>query len=60
VQRVTGDVRPVHVESARFDGRPATIIVVPKGSGEMAWVVGAGCSGTNPDVLDTTTLPPGI
>jgi hypothetical protein len=60
VQRVTGDVHPVHVESARFEGRPATIIVVPKGSGEMAWVVGAGCSGTNPDVLDTTTLPPGI
>jgi DNA-binding FrmR family transcriptional regulator len=60
VQRVTGDVLAVHVESARFEGRPATVIVVPKGSGEMAWVVGAGCSGTNRDLLDSTTLPPGI
>jgi hypothetical protein len=60
VRLVTGDANPVYVESARFEGRPATIIVVPKSSGAMAWVVGAGCSAANKDLLDTTTLPPGI
>jgi hypothetical protein len=60
VRLVTSDANPVYVERARFEGRPATIIVVSKGTGEVAWVAGAGCSGTNPDLLDRTTLPPGI
>jgi hypothetical protein len=60
VRLVTSDANPVYVESARFEGRPATIIVAWKNTGAVAWVAGAGCSGTNRDLLDTTTLPPGI
>jgi hypothetical protein len=60
VRLVTSDVNQVYVERARFEGRPATIIVASKGTGAVAWVAGAGCSGTNRDLLDTTTLPPGI
>lgn len=56
VHRVTGGVSPVFVDSARFNGQPATIIVARTSHGEKAWALGAGCS----DVLDTTTLPPGI
>lgn len=55
VRQVAGNVRPRLVESARYEGRPATIIVLPERSGDIAWVTGAGCS-----VLDRTTLPPGI
>jgi hypothetical protein len=60
VRTVTRDVNPVYVESARFEGRPATIIVVSRNSGEVAWVVGAGCSAAKTDQLAMTTLPPGI
>jgi hypothetical protein len=56
VRRVTGGAHPIFVDSARFNGQPATIIVARTSNGEKAWAVGAGCSG----VLDTTTLPPGI
>jgi hypothetical protein len=60
VRTVTHDVNPVYVESARFEGRPATIIVMSRSSGEVAWVVGAGCSATTTDQLAMTALPPGI
>jgi hypothetical protein len=60
VHTVTQDVNPVYVESARFEGRPATVIVVSRSSGEVAWVVGAGCSAARTDQLAVTTLPPGI
>jgi hypothetical protein len=60
VDLVTGDSSPVYVESASFDGRPATVIVVSQRSGDVAWVAGANCSGTDKDLLDRTTLPPGI
>jgi hypothetical protein len=56
VRHVTGGATPIFVDSARFDGQPATIIVVRNGTGEVAWAVSASCS----SVLDTTTLPPGI
>jgi hypothetical protein len=56
VHRVTGGVNPIFVDSARFNGQPATVIVVRTSNGEKAWAVGAGCA----TVLDTTTLPPGI
>jgi hypothetical protein len=60
VDLVTGDRSPVYVESASFDGQPATVIVVAQRSGDAAWVAGANCSGTDKDLLDRTTLPPGI
>lgn len=60
VDLVTGDSSPLYVESASFDGQPATVIVVAQRSGDAAWVAGANCSGSDKDLLDRTTLPPGI
>ncbi len=57
VRHVTSRVNPVFVDSARFEGQPATIIVVRTSKGEMAWVAGASCSATNRDVVATATLP---
>jgi hypothetical protein len=47
------------VESARFDGHGATIIVVrPSGTGALeAYAVGSGCSATAKDVLFSIRLP---
>ncbi len=50
------------VESARYQGRPAIVIIVSSGSGYLAWVVtpgwvASGCSATSRDVLARTTLP---
>ncbi len=47
----------VLVESARFEGQPATVIVARTGLDDTAWVVGPGCSATSRQVLDTITLP---
>jgi hypothetical protein len=57
VHHVTNGVNPVFVDSASFEGHPATIIVVRASKGEKAWVAGASCSATNRDVLAATTLP---
>jgi hypothetical protein len=51
---------PVLVESARYQGQPATLVVVRTGSGDTAWVAGSRCSATDHDVLDRTTVPAGI
>ncbi len=48
------------VESARFGGQLATIIVARTGLDDTVWVAGPGCSATSRDVLDTITLRPGI
>jgi hypothetical protein len=48
------------VESARFEGRPATLVVARTGSDDTAWIAGPDCSATNRDVLASTSLPPGI
>jgi len=48
------------VESVRFDGRPATLVVARTGADDTAWVAAQDCSATNPHVLDTTSLPSGI
>jgi hypothetical protein len=53
VRQVTGDVSPVLVENARYEGRPATIIVASSGDGYTAWVLTPACSAT----LDEVTLP---
>jgi hypothetical protein len=57
VQNVTGNASPSRVYSARYEGRPATIIIARESKGDMAWVVGPGCSASSRDVLATITLP---
>jgi hypothetical protein len=60
VLHVTGDVIPSFVQRARYNGQPATVIVLSRVSGDEVWVVGSGCSATRDDTLATTTLPEGI
>ncbi len=57
VQAVAGNADLIRVMSARFEGRPATIIVARDSTGDMAWVVGPDCSAASHDVLDATSLP---
>jgi hypothetical protein len=59
VTRVIGGTRPLLVDQARYQGRPATIIVVPgAASGTLRVLVVAGdCAATTGHVLATTTLP---
>ena len=60
VQRVAGDHELVRVESAHFEGRPATLIVARTGQDDTAWIAGPDCSATNGDVLAMTSVPSGI
>jgi hypothetical protein len=60
VQHVTDGAALALVQSARYQGQPATVIVVSRPSGDTAWVVGPGCSATSEDLLDKATLPAGI
>jgi hypothetical protein len=60
VRLVSRTVNPVFVDSARFEGQPATVIVVSISGGDRVWVTGNACSATHRDVLYTTTLRPGI
>jgi hypothetical protein len=60
VLHVTGGAKPVFVDSARYQGQAATVIVVSTNSGYTAWVAGSACSATQSDLLDRTTLPAGI
>jgi hypothetical protein len=48
------------VESVRFEGRPATLVVVKTGADETALIAAQDCSATNPHVLDRTSLTSGI
>jgi hypothetical protein len=65
VRRLTSGVSPGTVklvQSARYQGRPAIVIIVSSGSGYLAWVVtpgwvAPGCSATSAGVLARTTLP---
>jgi hypothetical protein len=60
VKQVAGGSTPVLVESARYRGAPATIVVVPHGGGYLGKVAGPDCSATNSDILASTVLSPGI
>jgi hypothetical protein len=60
VLHATDGAKPYLVQSARYQGQPATVIVVSRPSGDTAWVVGPGCSATSEDLLDKATLPAGI
>jgi anti-sigma factor RsiW len=59
VMDVTGDIEPAMVDSARYNGSPATIIALAHVGNQLsqAWVVGPSCSADNPDVLHHVTLP---
>jgi hypothetical protein len=48
------------VQSARFQGQQATVIVAHTGQGDTVWVAGPACSAASRDVLATITLPSGI
>ena len=48
------------VESVRFEGSPATLVVARTGTRDTAWIAAPDCSATHRHVLDTTSLPSGI
>jgi hypothetical protein len=51
--RITSGVKPTLVDSARYQGHPATIIALAPGAGQLgqAWVVGPACSADQNDIL---------
>jgi hypothetical protein len=57
VQNLTHGATLVRVESARFAGQPATLVVARAGSADMAWIASPDCSATSRDVLATTSVP---
>jgi hypothetical protein len=59
VQNLTGGASLVRVESARFQGKPATLVVARTGPDDTAWIAGPDCSATSRDILATTTIPAG-
>jgi len=59
VQNLTHGVGLVRVESGRFRGKPATLVVARTGADYMAWIAGPECSATSRDVLARTAVPPG-
>jgi hypothetical protein len=60
VGKVAGGHTLELVESVRFEGSPATLIVAYTGSAGTAWIAAPDCSATDRDVLATTSLPSGI
>jgi hypothetical protein len=59
VQNLTRGAPLVRVESGRFGGKPATLVVARTGPDDTAWVAGPDCSATSRDVVATTTVPAG-
>ena len=59
VERIAAGLSPRLVDRARYDGRAATIIVLPASARGPAqvWVVGPACSGARSDVLAHSSLP---
>ena len=55
-----GDHPPQRVESVRFEGKPATLVVARAGATDTAWIAAPDCSATNHHVLASTSLPSGI
>jgi hypothetical protein len=53
VQRVAQGRRPLLVDIARYEGRPATVIVLPAASGRLdIWVVGPACSASDTALIE--------
>ncbi len=59
VAHVTGGRRPLLVDHARYEGKPATVIVLPGTHPDTLRVLVAGpdCSATATDLLASTTVP---
>jgi hypothetical protein len=59
IAHVAGGQRPLLVDVAQYQGRPAAIIVLPGTAGgrPRALVVPAGCTATTARILATATLP---
>lgn len=55
VLRVTGNVVPALVEYASYQGKPAYVIVVS----HRVWIVGTGCSASDPKVIASASLAGG-
>ena len=60
VLRLAASRQPQLVESIRFEGKPATLVVARAGADDTAWIAAPDCSATNRDVLAMTSLPSGI
>lgn len=60
VQYLAGSDGLVLIESARFEGQPATVVVARTSHGDLAMIAGSGCSATHRDVRASTTVPAGI
>lgn len=59
VLNVTAGNPRLLVETAQYNGTPATIIVMPGTAGDVVWVAGPGCTGTVSDILNHAVLSPG-
>jgi hypothetical protein len=57
VQTLAGHATLIRVESAHYEGQPATLVVVSTGSGREALIAGKKCSATIRDLLDQASLP---
>jgi len=55
-----GDHPPERVESVRFEGKPAILVVARTGAGDTAWIASSDCSAANHHPLASTSLPSGI
>jgi hypothetical protein len=53
----TSAITAIRVEKARFEGRPALVIIASTTGAKKVWVAGPGCSAARGDVLYSTTLP---
>ena len=55
---ITSGVKPTLVDSARYRGRPAMVIALASGGGQLgqAWVVGPTCSASKGDILTHVRL----
>ncbi len=55
---ITSGVKPTFVDSARYQGRPAMVIAIASGGGQLgqAWVVGPTCSANKGDILTHVRL----
>jgi hypothetical protein len=53
VTRVGGGKVPLLVDTATYEGRPATVVALPGTDAAHAdvWVLGAGCTASSPNVL---------
>jgi hypothetical protein len=58
VAHVAGARHPLLADVARYQGKPAVIVVLPGPPGNLrALVIGPGCTGTTAHVIATATLP---